>query len=447
MPEKIWVNIIGGGLAGCEAAYRLAGYGIPVRLFEMRPSKLTPAHKTGDLGELVCSNSLKSEDIGTAQGVLKAEMRILDSLVLRCARETSVKAGAALAVDRTQFARRMTDSVENLPGLEIVRKEVKEIPAHEPVIVASGPLTSEELSQSIRDLTGEADLHFFDAVAPIVAADSIDYSKVYRASRYGKGDDDYINCPMNEEEYARFYEALLAADSVPMEDADQGLYFSGCMPIEVMGRKGRDTLRFGPMRPVGLAHPDTGQVPCAVVQLRNEDREGTMLGLVGFQTRMRWGDQQKVLRLIPGLENAEFLRLGVMHRNTYLQSPALLHDTLEFRRRPGLFFAGQITGVEGYLESAATGIIAGVNCARRVCGLSPMTLPENTMIGSLLRYISTGGTGSFQPMNANFGILPPLSARIKNKKLRYMELSDRSIRELEQFSEAFVNGIVYPNIE
>lgn len=433
------VLVIGGGLAGCEAAYRLANMGIAVQLVEMRPVKGTAAHKTAYLGELVCSNSLKSEDVTTAQGVLKQEMRKMNSLILMVADQCRVPAGSALAVDRELLGKMITKILTDHPLIEVVVEEIATLPDSGITVVASGPLTSNDLSVSLAQLTGEEHLYFFDAVAPIIAADSIDMNKVYQASRYGKGEGYYLNCPLNREEYESFCEALLKADSMPLEGIDEGLYFSACVPIEVMARKGRDTLRFGPMRPVGLPHPETGQIPYAVVQLRNENREGTMVSPVGFQTRMRWGEQERVLRLIPGLEKAEFLRLGVMHRNTYINSPRVLDATLQFRSRPDLFFAGQVTGVEGYMESAATGIVAGLNAARRFGGLDPVVLPAETLIGSLCRFISGTQNSSFQPMNANFGLLPPLNERIRNKRMRNLQLGERSLLEISEFSEKFAN--------
>lgn len=432
------VVVVGGGLAGCEAAFQLANMNVPVELVEMRPARRTAAHKTGYLGELVCSNSLKSEDINTAQGVLKREMRKLNSLILMAADRCRVPAGSALAVDRELLGKLVTEIITGHPLIQVTIKEMENIPEFGITVVASGPLTSDALSASIARLTGEEHLHFFDAVAPIIAVDSIDMNKVYAGSRYGKGEGDYLNCPLNQEEYEVFYEALLKADSVPLEGIDEGLYFSACVPIEVMARKGKDNLRFGPMRPVGLPHPESGQVPYAVVQLRQDNREGTMFSMVGFQTRMKWGEQERVLRLIPGLEKAEFLRLEVMHRNTYINSPRVLTDTLQFRGKPELFFAGQITGVEGYMESAATGIVAGINAARKYRGLEPVALPRETLIGALCRYISDPAHSNFQPMNANFGILPPLENRIKNKRLRNQHLGERSWQKIGEFSEEFV---------
>lgn len=430
-------TVIGGGLAGCEAAYKLAEHGIRVELFEMRPFRMTPAHRTGYLAELVCSNSLKSEDASTAQGLLKLEMRSLGSLILRCADTCRVAAGAALAVDRELLGQRVTEIISSHPLIEVIREEVREIPDEGPVVIASGPLTAGPLAESIKGLTGSEYLYFYDAVAPIVAAESVDMTRTYRASRYGKGEDDYINCPLTLDEYYRFYEALIKADPVPLHEADKSLYFSACMPIEEMARRGPDTLRFGPMRPVGLPDPATGELPAAVVQLRAEDQAGTMLGLVGFQTRLRWGDQEKVLRLIPALEKAEFLRLGVMHRNTYINSPKLLYPTLQFRNRPDLFFAGQLTGVEGYMESAASGILAGINCARVIKGLEPVVPPEETMLGALCRYISDPQKDRFQPMNANLGLLPPLPERVRDRQLRCKLLSKRAQERINEFAATF----------
>ncbi|NLV16996.1 MAG: methylenetetrahydrofolate--tRNA-(uracil(54)-C(5))-methyltransferase (FADH(2)-oxidizing) TrmFO [Syntrophomonadaceae bacterium] len=433
------VMVIGGGLAGCEAAFALANCGIPVDLYEMRPHRQTPAHKTGLLGELVCSNSLKSEDIGTAQGVLKQEMRRIGSIILEIADRCRVPAGSALAVDRHLLGSYLTETISNHPLIQVINEEVRDLPDSRLTVVASGPLTSDALSESLIELTGQEHLFFFDAVAPILDAGSIDMAKVYWGSRYGKGESDYLNCPLSEEEYDRFYQELINADSLPVTEVDQGLYFSACTPIEVMARKGRDTLRFGPMRPVGLPDPRNDKVPYAVVQLRNENREGTMVSPVGFQTRMKWGEQERVLRLIPGLENAKFLRLGVMHRNTYINSPQLLNTALQFKDRPNLFFAGQIIGVEGYMESAATGIIAGINAGRRCLGSELATVPEDTMLGSLINYVCDPQQERFQPMNANFGLLPPLGIKVRKRADRKLQLAKRSELKIREFSEIFVN--------
>lgn len=436
------IPVIGGGLAGCEAAMKLAQSGFPVRLYEMRPNRMTPAHQTGLLAELVCSNSLKSSDPATAHGLLKHEMRQFDSLILHCAEKNRVKAGSALAVEREAFAQSVTEAIEHHPMIEVVREELGELPAEGPAVAATGPLTSDAMAASIQQLTGASALFFFDAVAPILDAESLDHTMVFPASRYGKGEADYLNCPMNEEEYRAFYDALTAADPLPVDGVDAGLYFSGCMPIEAIAHKGIDTLRYGPMRPVGLTDPRTGRRPYAVLQLRAENNEKNMYSMVGFQTRMRFKDQETVFRLIPGLEQARFLRYGVMHRNTYINSPALLDGTLEFRARTGLFFAGQITGVEGYMESAFTGIIAGINLARRLRGLDPLIPPPETMIGSLLRHITDPGRTGFQPMNANFGLLGPLDRPPRAKQDRHLAYTDRSLETLGKFSEVFVNGIV-----
>lgn len=426
--------VIGGGLAGCEAAYHLAEQGIGVRLMEMRPVKMTPVHQTGCLAELVCSNSLKSQDLGTAQGLLKAEMRALGSLLLQCAETTRVPAGSALAVDRELFSTRVTSIIRSHPLIKVVNQEVKTLPVSEIAVVATGPLTSESLASAISDIAGEEHLFFYDAVAPIVTAESLNMDKVFRASRYGKGGDDYLNCPFTREEYERFYAALVEADIHAGHPVDRGLFFESCMPIEVMARRGVDSLRFGPMRPVGLTSP-RGDRPYAVLQLRQEDQNGTLYSLVGFQTRLRWKEQERVFRLVPGLENAEFVRYGVMHRNTYINSPRLLEATLRFKVSPNLFFGGQITGCEGYMESAATGILAGINAGRMVKGKPLLALPDTTLLGALAAYISSAPGENFQPMNANFGLLPPLGKKIKNKKVRYQAYSQRSLTELKRFLE------------
>lgn len=420
------VHIIGGGLAGAEAAYRIGQSGINVKLWEMRPGQPTPVHKSGNLAELVCSNSLKSELIDTAQGLLKDEMRRMGSLLLQCAEQTRVPAGAALAVDPQLFSAMVTDMVESRPEIEIIREEVTRLPHNEPVIIASGPLTSENLFKELTSLSGEENLYFYDAVAPSVTLSSLDQNKIFKLSRYGKGTDDYYNCPMNREEYETFYHNLVAADENEGHSIDKRLFFNGCMPVEVMGRRGIDTLRFGPMRPVGLIDPRTGQRAWAVVQLRQENREGTVYGMVGFQTRLKWGEQVRVFRLIPGLESAEFVRYGVMHRNTYINSPRLLEPTLQFKKNPNLFFAGQITGVEGYMESAATGILAGINMVRMLRQQELLVLNNCTMLGALINFITQTNPEEFQPINANFGILPELAQPIRDKKRRYEEYVKRS---------------------
>ncbi|HET6452946.1 MAG TPA: methylenetetrahydrofolate--tRNA-(uracil(54)-C(5))-methyltransferase (FADH(2)-oxidizing) TrmFO [Armatimonadota bacterium] len=419
------LTIIGGGLAGSEAAWHAARAGVDVRLYEMRPTKQTPIHQTGCLAELVCSNSLKSNLLTNASGLLKAEMRLLNSIVVACADENRLPAGEALAVDREHFAECVTGRVTDLPNVTLIREEVTDIPDGVTVI-ATGPLTSDALAKAIADLTGRDYLYFYDAVAPTITADSIDLSKVFRASRYDKGDADYLNCPMTGDEYNAFWEALVSAERVPLAEFESLKLFEGCMPVEELASRGPQTLAFGPMKPVGLTDPRTGNRPYAVVQLRQENVEGTLWGMVGFQTRLRWGEQERVFRMIPGLETAEFARFGVMHRNTYIESPKLLAPTLALESphnlkpttQNPLFFAGQITGVEGYVESAAMGIIAGINAARLIKSEAPMVFPRESMMGSLADYISNPETPDFQPMNANFGILPKPDPPIRNKRAR-----------------------------
>lgn len=435
-----YINVVGGGLAGVEAANLIASLGIKVKLWEMRPHIKTAVHTTSNLAELVCSNSLKSELPDTAQGLLKAEMKMLNSLLLKVAEEARVPAGSALAVDRNVFSKLVTEQIDRNPLIEIIREEVVDLKEDEIYIIATGPLTSDNFASYIKNLTGADNLAFFDAIAPSITYESLDKSRVFRASRYNKGTDDYLNCPFTQEEYDLFYEALVNADTLEGHDIDKK-YFSACMPIEVIAEKGRDTLRYGPMRPVGLKDPRNENIPYAVMQLRQEDKGGNIWGLVGFQTRMRWGEQDKVLRLIPGLENAEFVRYGVMHRNTYINSPTVLNNTLQMKKYPNLFFAGQITGVEGYMESAATGVVAGLNAVRYLKGQTLMVPDNGTMIGALLNFISTSDPSNFQPMNANFGILPPLPIKIKNKKQRYNQYVQRSLDNLRKFSELFLKQL------
>lgn len=433
-----FVTVVGAGLAGVEAAFACVKLGLKVRLYEMRPVKMTPAHRTHLLAELVCSNSLKSDALDTASGLLKAEMRLLGSVLLQVAEKVKVPAGTALAVDRNLFAQTITELVERTEEIDLVRCEVKEIPDERPCIIATGPLTSESLSKAIETFLGEGNLSFYDAVAPIVDGESIDYSKAFWADRYGKGEGDYLNCPLSEEEYEEFYQALISAECVPFKEFEDPKYFEGCMPIEEMARRGKETLLFGPMRPVGLVDPFTGKRPYAVVQLRREDKEGRMFNMVGFQTKMKYPEQDRVFRLIPALRNAEFLRYGSIHRNTYINSPKVLTPWLATKKDGMLFFAGQITGVEGYMESAATGIVAGINAARVAMGKEPVVPPEVTMIGALLRYISSPKE-DFQPMNANFGLLPPLKRRIRDKRKKRLAMSERALKALGSWVEE--NGL------
>ena len=428
--EKI--TVVGGGLAGSEAAWQAAQRGVEVLLYEMRPHKMTPAHVSDRLAELVCSNSLGSDLPDRAAGLLKAELRILRSLVLACADETRVPAGGALAVDRELFAAEVTRRIEAHPRIRVVREEVTAIPEG-PAVIATGPLTSDALAQAIVALTGQEHLYFYDALAPIVAADSIDMSVAFRASRYGRGDADYINCPMTEEEYDRFVEALVTAERIPLRDFERedARFFEGCLPVEVLAARGRDALAYGPLRPVGLTDPRTGKRPYAVVQLRQDNLAGTLYNMVGFQTNLRYGEQERVFCLIPGLERAEFVRYGQMHRNTFINAPLLLEPTMEFRGRPGLFFAGQITGVEGYVGSVGSGWVAGVNVARFVLGEEPLVLPRTTMLGALCHYVSHADPATFQPMKANFGLLPPLEPPVRNKRKRHRAYAERAISNLK----------------
>lgn len=426
------IRVIGGGLAGVEAAWQIASAGLDVHLYEMRPNKETPVHQTGMLAELVCSNSLKSNLLTNGAGILKEEMRLLGSVTMECAAEHRVPAGEALAVDRERFAECVTDRLSSMPNVTLIREEVTEIPTDGITIIASGPLTSDALAKNIAELTGSDYLYFYDAVAPTITVDSIDFDKVYRASRYGKGEAAYINCPFNEAEYNAFWEALVSAERAPVAEFESMKFFEGCMPVEELASRGQKTLSFGPMKPVGLDDPKTGRWPHAVLQLRQENAEGTLWGLVGFQTRLKWGEQQRVFRMIPGLENAEFVRYGVMHRNTYIESPKLLLPTLQMREHPNIFFAGQITGVEGYVESAAMGILAGINATRLVKGEELLIPPKETMIGALADYISSPETEKFQPMNSNFGILPKIEPKIRDKKERYKAMSDRALEALKK---------------
>ena len=419
------VTIVGAGLAGSEAAWQLARRGIPVRLIEMKPVKYSPAHKSPGFAELVCSNSLKAEHLSNASGLLKAELRAMDSLILRCAEASRVPAGGALAVDRDQFSGKITETLRRHPLVTVENAVVSEIP-DAPCIIATGPLTDPALTDAIQRATGQGALNFFDAAAPIVTADSLDMDKVFRASRYGRGTDDYLNCPMTEAEYNAFYDALVGAELAELHDFEKKLVFEGCLAVEILASRGRQTLAFGPLKPVGLVDPRTGKEPYAVVQLRQENAQGTLYNLVGFQTRLKWGEQKRVFGMIPGLEHAEFARYGVMHRNTYLNGPKLLGANYAMKGDPLVRFAGQLTGVEGYMESTASGLVAAVGLACALGGRPEPDFTGQTILGALARHVSTP-TSNFQPMNANFGILEPLPYRVKGKKNRYEELSRRAI--------------------
>lgn len=430
------ITVVGAGLAGAEAAWQAAERGVRVTLYEMRPFKPTAVHRGGDFAELVCSNSLRGADLTNAVGLLKEELRRLGSLIMREADEHAVPAGGALAVDREGFSRAVTAALENHPLVTVVRQEVPCIPGAGIVVIATGPLTSASLAADILRFTGERYLSFFDAAAPIVNVESINMEKVYRLSRYGKGaGDEYLNCPMTREEYDAFYDALVSAEkAIPHHPEDERVcYFEGCLPVEEMARRGRDTLRFGPLKPVGLPDPRTGREPYAVVQLRQDNAAATLYNMVGFQTSLKWGEQKRVFRMIPGLENAEFERMGVIHRNTYIKSPRLLRPTLQTRVRPTLFFAGQMTGVEGYVESCSGGLVAGVNAARLALGQEPLVFPPETAIGALCRYITAADPDQFQPMNIAFGLLPPLEVRTRDKKARKLAVAERALAVLAAF--------------
>ena len=428
------VTVLGAGLAGSECAWQLARRGIPVRLWEMKPEKMSPAHHSPYFGELVCSNSLRSDELTNAVGLLKAEMRAMDSLIMASADANKVAAGGALAVDREGFARRITEALEQHPNVEIIRQEALEIPDGE-VVIATGPLSSDAIAERIAALCPDSDLHFYDAVAPIVTLDSVDMDSAFFASRYDKGTADYVNCPMDKEEYLAFVQELVNAKEAPVHGFDDGGVFEGCMPVEVMARRGVDTLRYGPMKPVGLVDPRTGRENYAVVQLRRDNADGTIYNIVGFQTHLTWGEQKRVFSMIPALRNAEFVRYGVMHRNTYLNSPKLLDRYYRLRSDPRISFAGQMTGVEGYVESAASGMLVGIETAARVLGCESVDFPQETAIGALGLYISGGSVGDFQPMNINFGIIKPLEYRVKGKRNKNAEISNRSLAIIEQLKE------------
>ena len=432
------VTVIGAGLAGSEAAWQLAQRGIHVTLREMKPEKKTPAHETEYFAELCCSNSLRSDQLENAVGLLKEELRRLDSLIIRCADATRVPAGGALAVDRHGFARMVTEELRRHPNVTVVEGEVTEIPEGE-VIIASGPLTSDALALKLQELFADAaTLNFFDAAAPLVSFESVDMTSAYFASRYDKGTPDYINCPMSEEEYKAFWTALIAAEEAEVHGFEDKQVFEGCMPVEVMARRGEDTLRYGPLKPKGLPDPKTGRDPYAVVQLRKDNADGTIYNLVGFQTHLKWGEQKRVFSMIPALKNAQYLRYGVMHRNTYLDSPRLLDRYYRLVKEPRIAFAGQMTGVEGYVESCASGFLAGVEMARRLRGMEPLDLPKETAIGALGLYISNESVGSFQPMNINFGIMPPLGYKVRGKRNKNAELSARSLVLIDQMREEVI---------
>ncbi|XEC97099.1 FADH(2)-oxidizing methylenetetrahydrofolate--tRNA-(uracil(54)-C(5))-methyltransferase TrmFO [Paenibacillus tarimensis] len=439
MNQNEKVTVIGAGLAGSEAAWQVASQGVPVTLYEMRPVTRTPAHHTDKFAELVCSNSLRANGLTNAVGVLKEEMRKLGSLILYSADKHAVPAGGALAVDREGFSGEVTSSLRNHPLIDVRTEEVTEIPNEGIVIIATGPLTSPLLSEQIKTLMGEEYFYFYDAAAPIVEKESIDMSKVYLASRYDKGEAAYLNCPMTEEEFDTFYEALITAEKAALKEFEKEVYFEGCMPVEVIAGRGKQTLLFGPMKPVGLVNPHTGKLPHAVVQLRQDNAAGTLYNLVGFQTHLKWGEQKRVFSLIPGLERAEFVRYGVMHRNTFINSPKLLRPTYQFKDRDDLFFAGQMTGVEGYVESAASGLIAGINAGRLARGRKPLLLPPETSLGSMAEYITTADFKHFQPMNANFGLFPPLGQRIRNKKEKNEAIAARALEKLQQFKADYLN--------
>ncbi|WP_455494039.1 FADH(2)-oxidizing methylenetetrahydrofolate--tRNA-(uracil(54)-C(5))-methyltransferase TrmFO [Gemella sanguinis] len=427
------VIVIGAGLAGSEAAWQLAKRGVNVDLYEMRPKKMTPAHKTQNFAELVCSNSLRANNITNAVGLLKEEMRRLDSLIIRCADATQIPAGGALAVDRDKFSEMITETIKNHPNINVIEEELTQIPKGDiPVVVATGPLTSDALSQDIRTYTKQEGLYFYDAAAPIIEKDSIDMNKVYLKSRYDKGEAAYLNCPMTKDEFFNFYNALITAEAAPLKEFEKEIYFEGCMPFEEMAKRGEKTLLFGPMKPVGLENPKTDKRPYAVVQLRQDNSEGTLYNIVGFQTHLKWGEQKRIINMIPGLENANIVRYGVMHRNTYLNSPQLLEKTYKLKEEKNIYFAGQMTGVEGYVESAASGIVAALNALYNQED-KQIIFPTETMIGAMANYIVDNTSKNFQPMNANFGIIKPLPERIKDKKEKYERYANRSLEILENF--------------
>lgn len=428
----IKVTVIGAGLAGSEAAFQVAESGVKVDLYEMRAVKKTPAHHTDKFAELVCTNSLRANNLTNAAGLLKEEMRTLNSVIIDSADINQVPAGGALAVDREDFSAYITEKVTNHPNIEVHHEEITTIPEDGITIVATGPLTSEPLAESIKEFTESEGLYFYDAAAPILDKNTIDMEKVYLKSRYDKGEAAYLNCPMTKEEFYAFREALITAEVAPLKSFEKEKYFEGCMPIEVMAGRGEKTMTFGPLKPVGLEDPKTGKRPYAVVQLRQDDAAASLYNIVGFQTHLKWGEQKRIIQMIPGLENAEIVRYGVMHRNTFMNSPELLEPTYQSRKRPNLFFAGQMTGVEGYIESAASGLVAGVNAARLAKGLEPITFPQTTAMGSMAHYITHTSGKHFQPMNVNFGIFPELPEKIRDKKERYEAISNRALKDIKK---------------
>ncbi|MCX8725408.1 methylenetetrahydrofolate--tRNA-(uracil(54)-C(5))-methyltransferase (FADH(2)-oxidizing) TrmFO [Lactobacillus sp. B4007] len=434
MPKT--VTVVGGGLAGSEAAWQLAKRGISVDLYEMRPTKMTPAHKTGELAELVCTNSMRSNQLSNAVGLLKEEMRQLDSLVLKAADKTQVPAGGALAVDRDEFSAYITKTLHALPNITFHDEEITELPQDGITIIATGPLTSDKLAAKIQEFSGTESLHFFDAAAPIVAADSIDLDIVYKKSRYDRGDAAYLNCPMTQEEYEEFTQELVNAETAQMHDFEKDDVFEGCMPIEVMASRGEKTMLFGPLKPVGLEDPHTGKTPYAVVQLRQDNVAASMYNIVGFQTHLKYGEQKRVFSMIPGLANARFIRYGKMHRNTYMASPEVLTASYEAKKQPGLFFAGQMTGVEGYVESAGSGLVAGINAAKEAFDEPTVIFPKMTALGSMANYVTTTSVKHFQPMNASFALIPGLEGKkIRNKRERHEKISERSLEKLQEFKQ------------
>lgn len=428
------VNVVGLGLAGSEATYQLAKRGILVDAYEMKPTKFSPAHESSNFAEIVCSNSFKSEDLSTASGCLKAEMRELDSLILRCAESAKVPAGSALAVDRDKFSELVTKEIKSLPGVVVHNEEITKLDLSVPTIIATGPLTSDALSKELQSLLGQDNLHFYDASAPIIDGNTIDKTKTFSAGRYGKGESDYINCPMEKQEYYDFIDSLISAEKVELHEFEKKEIFEGCMPVEVMASRGRDTLRFGPLRPVGLVDSD-GKKPYAVVQLRKESTDNELYNIVGFQTNLKWGEQKRVFSMIPALSNADFVKYGVMHRNSYICAPKFLNFDFSVKGIENLYIAGQLAGVEGYMESTMSGMVAGINLSQKILNKSLAILPKTTIMGAIVNYLMTASEGGFQPMNANFGILPPLDEKIKDKSLKKLAYSKRAIEDIKKFKE------------